>query len=143
MKRISNTMLRVGMILSIVCGALLIFCSPFLITTGVSPRIHEMLAEAVRNGDINSEYAPDIAAGVVQTILLTYGIFCLVCGGLCIAAAIVDSKTLKEPTRGRYIACIVLGTMSTGFAIAGGVLGLIADSRQRRRDARENIIDAE
>ena len=143
MNRISNVMLRVGMILCIICGALLLFCTPFLITMGVSPRIHEMIAEAVRNGDVNSEYAPDVAAGVFQGIMLGYGIFCLIYGALCVASAIVSSKTLREPSRGRYIACIVMGCMSTGFSIAGGILGLIYQARVARNERRQKVIDAE
>ena len=136
-------MLRIGMILCIICGAMLIFCTPFLITVGVSPRIHQMIAEAVRNGDVNSEYAPDVAAGVFQGIMLGYGIFCLIYGALCVASAIVSSKTLREPSRGRYIACIVMGCMSTGFSIAGGVLGLIYQARVARNERRQQAIDAE
>ena len=136
-------MLRIGMILSIICGALLIFASPFLITLGVSPKIHEMIAEAVRNGDVNSDYAPDVAATVVQAMLLTYGIICVVFGAICVASAAVSSKALRAPSTGRYIACIILGSMSTQFAIAGGILGIIADARIRRKEAREKIVDAE
>lgn len=143
MNRISNTMLRIGMILCIICGAMLIFCTPFLITVGVSPRIHQMIVEAVENGSVDSDYAPEIAAGIVQGVMLGTGIFCLIYGALCIAAAIVSSKTLKEPTRGRYIACIVLGCMSTGFAIVGGILGLIYQARVARNERRQKVIDAE
>ena len=143
MNRISNTMLRIGMILCIICGAILLFCMPFLITMGVSPHIHEMIAEAVRNGDVNSDYAPDVAAGVFQGIMLGYGIFCLIYGALCVASAIVSSKTLREPSRGRYIACIVMGCMSTGFSIAGGILGLIYQARVARNERRQQAIDAE
>ena len=143
MNRISNTMLRIGMILCIICGAILLFCMPFLITMGVSPHIHEMIVEAVRNGDVNSDYAPDVAAGVFQGIMLGYGIFCLIYGALCVAAAIVSSKTLREPSRGRYIACIVMGCMSTGFSVAGGILGLIYQARVARNERRQKVIDAE
>lgn len=143
MNRISNTMLRIGMILCIICGAILLFCMPFLITMGVSPHIHEMIAEAVRNGDVNSDYAPDVAAGVFQGIMLGYGIFCLIYGALCVAAAVVSSKTLREPSRGRYIACIVMGCMSTGFSVAGGILGLIYQARVARNERRQKVIDAE
>ena len=141
MKRISNTMLRIGMILSIIAGATLIFVTPFLIVTGVSTRIHEMIVEAVTNGDVHSDYDPEVAATVIQSMLLTYGIITLIFGAICIAAAIVDSKALKEGSTGRYIACIILGSMSTGFAIAGGILGLIADARIRRNQARETSIE--
>ena len=145
MKRISNTMLRVGMILCIVCGALLLFMTPFFITCGVSPRIHQMIVDGVSSGDINSEYAPEVAATIVQSVLLSCGIALLIYGALCVAAAIVDSKALKDTSRGRYIACIVLGAMTTGFAMAGGILGLIADARIRRNQAREQqeVVDAE
>ena len=138
-------MLRVGMILCIVCGALLLFMTPFLIATGVSPRIHDMIVEAVNSGEVNSDYAPEVAATIVQSMLLSCGIVLLIYGALCVAAAIVDSKALKETSRGRYIACIVLGAMTTGFAMAGGILGLIADARIRRNQAREQqeVVDAQ
>ena len=143
MNRISNVMLRVGMILCIICAVTLLFCTPFLITMGVSPRIHQMIVEAVENGSVDSDYAPEIAAGIVQGVMLATGIFSLIYGALCVAAAVVSSKTLREPTRGRYIACIVLGCMSTGFAIAGGVLGLIYQARVARNQRRQKVIDAE
>lgn len=137
MGRISNVMLRIGMILCIICGATLIFCTPFLITVGVSPRIHQMIVEAVEAGNIESDYAPEIAAGIVQGIMLGTGIFCLIYGALCVAAAIVSSRTLREPSRGRYIANIVLGLMTTNFAAAGGILGLIYQARVARKQRRE------
>ena len=143
MNRISNVMLRVGMILCIICAVTLLFCTPFLITMGVSPRIHQMIVEAVENGSVDSDYAPEIAAGIVQGVMLATGIFSLIYGALCVATAVVSSKTLREPTRGRYIACIVLGCMSTGFAIAGGVLGLIYQARVARNQRRQKVIDAE
>ena len=143
MNRISNTMLRIGMILCIISAASLIFCVPFFITMGVSPRIHQMIVEAVENGSVNSDYAPEIAAGIVQGVLLASGIVCLIYGGLCVAGAIVPSKTLKEATRGRYIACIVLGLMTTNFATAGGILGLIYQARVARNERRQKVIDAE
>ena len=142
-------MLRIGMILCIICGALLIFMTPFFITCGVSSQIRQMIIDGVSSGDINSEYAPEVAATIVQAFMLSFGIFTLIYGALCVAAAIVDSKALKDTSRGRYIACIVLGAMTTGFAMAGGILGLIADARIRRNQAREQqeqqaeVIDAE
>ena len=137
MGKISNTMLKIGMILSIVCSAILLFTSPFLITIGVSPHIREMIIEGVKNGDINSDYAPEIAAAIVQGLALGAGITYVLLGALCVADAIVASLTLKEPSRGRYIACIVLGTMSTNFTIAGGILGLIYSARVERNKRRE------
>ena len=130
-------MLRIGMILCIVIGALLIFSTPFLITVGVSSHIRQMIVEAVESGNVNSDYAPEVAATIVQVTALSCGITLLIAGLVCVASAIVASKALKDCTRRRYIAAIVLGSMTTGFTLAGGILGVIADARIRRNQARE------
>ena len=144
-------MLRIGMILCIVCGALLIFTVPFLITVGVSSRIHDMIVEAVESGNVNSNYDPEVAATIVQATALSCGIALLIVGIVCVVSAVVASKALKDCTRRRYIAAIVLGSMTSGFTLAGGILGLIADARIRRNKAREQqvvepeqeVVDAE
>jgi len=142
MNRISHTMLKVGMILSVVCGALILFTSPFFITIGVSSRIHDMIVQEVEAGNVNSTYAPEVTAQVVQATFLALGILFIILGAVCVADAIVASLTMKAPSRGRYIACIVLGFLSTEFTIAGGVLGLIYQARVRRNESRD-VIDAE
>lgn len=133
MRRVSNIMLRIGMILSIICTVLLVISAATLIVVGVSPAVRQLIIDGVNNGDIHSDLSPEGAAVLVQSMALSYGITCAILAIVCVISAVISSQDLREPTKNRHIACIILGAFSTGLATLGGIFGLIADSQDRRR----------
>ena len=137
MRRVSNIMLRIGMILSIICVVLLAISAALLIVVGASPAVREAIITGVNNGDIHSDLSPEGAAMLVQTMALIYGITCAIFAVVCVISAVVSSQDLREPTKNRHIACIILGAFSTGLATLGGIFGLIADSQDRHRANRQ------
>lgn len=133
MKRASNILLRVGMILGFVCGGLLLLSSLVFIIYGVSPVIREMLIELYNSGDVNTDLPnAESFATFFQTFFLTIGIIYVGLGVVCISSAIVNSITLREPTKSHYLACIILGAISTEISLVGGILGFVALNRENR-----------
>ena len=95
------------------------------------------IIDGVNNGDIHSDLSPEGAAVLVQSMALSGGITCAILAIVCVISAVVSSQDLREPTKNRHIACIILGAFSTGLATLGGIFGLIADSQDRRRAERQ------
>ena len=137
MRRVSNIMLRIGMILSIVCTVLLVISAASLIVVGVSGAVREAIINGVNNGDIRSDLSPEGAAMLVQSMALSGGITCAIFAIICVISAVVSSQDLREPTKNRHIACIILGAFSTGLATLGGIFGLIADGQENRHTQRQ------
>ena len=137
MRRVSNIMLRIGMILSIICTVLLVISAASLIVVGVSSAVREAIIDGVNNGDIRSDLSPEGAAALVQGMSLAGGITCAIFSIICVISAVVSSQDLREPTKNRHIACIILGAFSTGLATLGGIFGLIADGQENRRAQRQ------
>ena len=133
MKRASNILLKVGMILGFVCGGLLLLGSLLFIIYGVSPVIREMLIELYNSGSINSDL-PDAEsfAAFFQKFFLSFGLVYIALGVACIADAVVCSISLRQPSKGHYLACIILGAFSTELSLVGGILGLISLNRENR-----------
>ena len=68
---------------------------------------------------------------------LSGGITCAIFAIICVISAVVSSQDLREPTKNRHIACIILGAFSTGLATLGGIYGLIADGQENRHTQRQ------
>ena len=141
MLKASRTLLRVAAILGTVLGALLLACVPAFFVIGFSSTIHDMLMEAMNDGSvtIHSDAGLD-AEGIVlmlQIMFVTLGFTLLIIGVMCVVNAIIASRTRNEPTRGRYIACIITGALSTDFSLVAGILGLICLGREERRKKLE------
>ena len=139
MEKASRALLKVAAIFGTVCGALILACVPVMLVLGISPTIREMLTTAIEDGSIHTDLdlpAAQIALGV-QIVLIVTAVMLIFVGGCCVANAIISSKTREEPTRGRYIACIITGALSTDFSIIGSVFGLIVLKRKERRQKLE------
>ena len=133
MRKASNILLKIGMILNIVLAVLLVVSAALSIVVGVSSAIHEMIIDGVNNGDIQSNLTAEQAAILVQSLALSFGICSAIFAVVATIGAVISSQTLREPTKGRYIACIVLGAFASNVTTVGGVFGLIADGQDRRR----------
>ena len=141
MRKTSRTMLLVGMILAIVYIALfvLIAIGCFIFSgVAVSSGLIEFIAEKAGINDTEG-----LAIAVVASFV-AMGVFFIIMGCFAIPTAVVAKKARDNPTKGLCIANIVFGLLcGTYFSVAGGVLGLIATSREERNARREKVVDAQ
>ena len=136
MLKASRVLLKVAAILGTVLGAIFLASVPVFLVIGFSTTIRDMLIEAFNNGTISTTFEDasyETIVLVLQIVFISLGFVFLIIGGMCVANAIIASKTRNEPTRGRYIACIITGALSTDFSLVGGIFGLICLSRQQRK----------
>ena len=141
MLKACRTLLKVATILGTVLGACILATVPAFMIIGFSSTIRDMLIEAIKEGTITVHSDADLP---VETIVLVFqicfivtGFVLLIVGAMCVANAIIASKTRNEPTRGRYIACIVTGALSTDFSLIAAIFGLICLKRQERQKQLE------
>ena len=141
MFKASRTLLRVAAIVGTVCGALVLACVPVFFVIGCSSTIREMLIKAIDDGTIKAHTSVGLTSAemvaLFQAIFIMTAILLLVIGVMCVVNAIISVKTRNEPTRGRYIACIVTGALSTDFSLVAGIFGLICLSRGERQNKLE------
>ena len=137
MKKLSNTFIKIVVILSLVIVGLLLLSGIVCIVLGVLPPIHDAIREGY-DPSANPNGFPDADTAVYFYLgmMVGAGATCLLFVPLCIANAVVSNKASKEPSKGRYIACIILGSMTSKFTLAGGILGLIAQAREDRNKNR-------
>lgn len=140
MLKASRALLRVAAIVGTVCGALILACVPAFFIFGFSGTIRDMLIKAIEDGtihtDMNSVPAKDIVLGL-QIMFVAIGFTFLWIGVSCVVNAVISVRTRNEPTRGRYIACIVTGALSTDFSIIAAIFGLICLKRAERQEPLE------
>lgn len=122
MRRLSKTFLTISAVLSFICVGLFVILGIVFIASGALGG--EAIAESNQGqgGEIGGAafLGGMIAAGVMMFFL---AIFALISG-------IVSTKAKANPTKGNLIVAIVFAAIScTEFGIAGGILGLIANSR--------------
>ena len=141
MFRASRTLLRVAAIVGTVFGALILACVPAMFVIGCSPTIRDMLIKSFEDGTITVHSSGDFSAKdfvfFFQFLFVFLAVLFIIIGGCCVANAIIATKTRNEPTRGRYIACIITGALSTDFSIIAGIFGLICLARQQRQKKLE------
>ena len=140
MLKASRTLLRVAAIVGTVCGSLILACVPAFFIIGFSSTIRDMLVEAMKDGTVTvqgTSASYETIALVIQGMFIGLGFTLLIIGVVCVVNAIIASKTRNEPTRGRYIACIVTGALSTDFSLIAGIFGLICLAREERKKKLE------
>lgn len=136
MLKASRVLLRVAAIVGTVCGALILACVPVFFVLGFSTTIRDMLVQAMNDGTIttNTHDLPyEKVVILFQVMFVILGFTLLIIGACCVVNAIIAVRTRNEPTRGRYIACIVTGALSTDFSIIAAIFGLICLKRSERQ----------
>lgn len=140
MLKASRALLRVAAIMGTVFGALILACVPVFFVFGFSITIRNMLVQAMNDGTIttNTNDLPyEKVAILFQVMFIIIGFTLLIVGVCCVVNAIISVRTRNEPTRGRYIACIVTGALSTDFSLIASVFGLICLAREERKKRLE------
>lgn len=140
MLKASRSLLRVAAIVGTVCGALILACVPAFFIIGFSSTIRDMLVEAMKDGTVtvhDTSASYETLVFIIQGIFVSLGFTLLIIGVMCVVNAIIATRTRNEPTRGRYIACIVTGALSTDFSLIAGIFGLICLAREENKKKLE------
>ena len=140
MLKASKSLLRVAAIVGTVCGALILACVPAFFIIGFSSTIRDMLVEAMKDGTVtvhDTSASYETLVFIIQGIFVSLGFTLLIIGVMCVVNAIIATRTRNEPTRGRYIACIVTGALSTDFSLIAGIFGLICLAREENKKKLE------
>lgn len=141
MLRISRIFLKIATIVSTVTGAIILACSPVFLVLGFSSKIRDMVVTAINDGTINATSSAGLTTeqmvSVFQGSFIACGFVLIVLGIMCVVNAVLSSKTRSEPSKERYIACIVTGALSTDLSIPGAILGLIASKKEENNSQIE------
>ena len=141
MRKVSNILLLVGGISAILCVVSFIVTAIMFFVAGGSPIIANILEPILKEQGIDD---PDKITFAVQVCSLSMGFFFLIMGICGIPAAIVSFVAQKNPSKGLLIANIILGYFAGSyFSLAGGVVGLIANSREESKAKNSNVVDAQ
>ena len=130
MRNLSKTFLRVNAILSFVFMGLFILAAVVFFIVG-SPLV--------------SQYIENEGGAIGYTVgMMVGGAAFLFAAAMALISAIVSNKARALQTKGALVTAIVFSALSaTAFGIAGGVLGLVQNLKEERRDRRNNIVDAQ
>lgn len=137
MKKASNILLKIAHIFSLVMGILLLISFVPMICVAFLPQVRESFIQVFVNNGVDFGDDPEIAATVAQILMISYALIFVFLGAMCIVNAAICKNTINAPTKGRYIACIILGAMSTDISVIGGILGLIALSKENNQQKLE------
>ena len=122
MKKAKEILLLIGGILSIIAVVGIIVAGIVLIILG-SPSFANFLQEAVENGSIKTDFA-DLDA--LRLFLTLMGTFVLFTATLPCACAIVSFIAKDKESKALYIACIVLGLLTSMYlTVIGGIIGIL------------------
>lgn len=133
MKRASDILLKITYILGLVCGIILLVSFIPTMCIAFVPEAREALIENFENNGVDFGDDPEVLATVAQVMIICYSLTFAIIGVMAIVDAVVAKRTMQNPSKGGYIACIILGAFSTNTSIVGGILGLIALNRERNR----------
>lgn len=133
MRRLSKIFLKVNTILSYVFMGLFILAAVIFFVVG-SPLISQ---------HFEGEGAE--AGKIAYTIgMMSGGVAFLVVAVMALLSGIFSSRAREAQTKGALITAIVFSLLSgTEFGVAGGILGLVQNLKEQRRDRRNNIVDAQ
>ena len=140
MLKASRALLRVAAIVGTICAALLLAFVPVFFVFGFSSTIRDMVVQEINDGNISYQgdgLSPEQFVLIFQIMFVALGFTFLILGAMCLVNAIISVRTRREPTRGRYIACIVTGALSTDFSMIAAILGLICLKKQERQNKLE------
>ena len=102
------------------------------------PEMREALIQSFEeNGADFGELTAEQVVYVWQLLIISSATAFVWLGVMCIVDAVISKKAMDNPSKGHYIACIVLGAMSTDFSVVGGILGLIALSKENKTKQEE------
>ena len=138
MKNLSRIFLRIGAIFGIIYAASFLLVT-LMFAIFASPAFKDVLVEGFANGTAHSSFegTPQAQAEAVQIMFLIMAISFGVGGAVEVASTVFSFRAIKQPNETSLILAIVFGAISaTSFPVAGGILGLINDGKEKRRSEK-------
>ena len=137
MKKASNILLKIAHIFGLVMGILLLISFIPMILVACMPEVRDAVIQMMQENGAEFGDDTEYIVTLYQVMIVVYSMLFVYLGIMCIVDAAIASKAMTEPSRGRYIACIILGAMSTDFSLVGGILGLIALNKENKQKQQE------
>ena len=137
MKRASDILLKIAQIFGLVMGILLLISFVPMILVACMPEVRDGVIQAMQENGAEFGDDTEYIVTLYQVMIVVYSMLFVYLGIMCIVDAAIARKAMTEPSRGRYIACIVLGAMSIDFSLVGGILGLIALNKENKQKQQE------
>lgn len=137
MKKASNILLKIAHILGLIMGIFLLVCFVPAMCLAFIPQARESLVLEFQNNGVDFGDDPELLATIGMLIILGYSLIFVVMGVLCIVVSAITKKAMQNPSRGGYIACIIVGAMCMDVSVVGGILGLIALNKQKKSEEIE------
>ena len=129
MKKASNVLLRVGLIVSIVYAVIFILFAILFTVFGQDFVKEFIIEESSRNGGEAKD--AEIASSVLQATSIVCAAVFYYLGVMAAINAIVAKKALEEPNQKNYVLNIVFGVLSgVEVNLVGAIFGLIVSNRE-------------
>ena len=138
MRVASNVLLKLGRIFSIICAVMFLVCVPIFLTVFLLPDFHDQFIAYLQSIGIDGDGSAEALSIILMVYVVAIVVILVIAAVLMFIAASFCSKALHTPSKGRYIACIIIGAMSMNLVLIGGIFGLIAQSREDRQNANQN-----
>ena len=141
MRKISNILLLIGGIYSIVCAVTFFIFAIVFFVSG-TPLLAHYLEPVLQEAGVDD---PDRIVLLIQISAISAGVTLLFCAILCIPSAGLSFVARKKPAKGLLIANIVIGYLcGTTYNVIGGIFGLIYNWRLAKKEARQpQVVDAQ
>lgn len=138
MKKASRVLLKIAHIYGLIMGIYCLLVSLVWIVISLNPVMRDAIVQSLEENGVDfGELSPEQIVLLFQLIIASSAVAFVYLGVISIVDAVVSRKALNNPTRGRLIACMILGAMSTDFSFVGGMLGIFSLAKENRMKARE------
>lgn len=135
MKKASNIMYLVNMILCFILAGVLFLYGIGAIVVGCIPGIQDAIKEGLQ--EVPEEYRQMVYFFTVGSIVGS-GVLLLLVAGLALVSAFLSLKARTNGSKKLYILNIIFGALGGGeIAIAASILALIAEGKAEKKEAQE------
>lgn len=141
MRKISNILLLIGGIYSIVC-AVAFFVTAIVFFVSGTPLLAHYLEPALQEAGVDD---PERIVLLIQICAITCGVTFVFCAILCIPSAILSFAARKNPSKGLLLANAIIGYLcGTTYNVVGAILGLIYNHKLAKKNAQQpQVVDAQ
>ena len=136
MKKASNILFKISIAVQfILVGTFLLLGIMFLLFA--LPANKEIIIQGLNEGWITSNFegTPEEVATQIQVLMLGFGVYFLPFTIIPLISAILCIVAVKKPSKGNYIANIILGALcGSGLPVLGAIFGLIALNQENKKE---------
>ena len=129
MRNLSKTFLKVNAVLSYVFAGLFALGAVIFFITG-SPLISDAIAQESREGAAAYAISMNISGGIFLGLTI-----------MAILSGVFSNKASSQEKNALILAIVFSALSGTEFGVAGGIIGLVQNFREQRKDRINNIVD--